>query len=62
MLGTEMAQLVQIIGVVVLFKFHIQQYVLLDFFLKKVMVYKWQSMILTLCLQKKFRQKRKVPR
>lgn len=51
MLGMEMAQLVQLIGVVVLFKIHIQQYVLLDFFLKKVMVYMWQGTILTLCLQ-----------
>lgn len=51
MLGMELAQLVQSIGVVVLFKIHIQQYVLLDFFLKKVMVYMWQGMFLILCVQ-----------
>lgn len=51
MLGMEMALLVQLIGVVVLSKIHIQQCVLLDFFPKKVMVYMWQGMILTLRLQ-----------
>lgn len=46
MLGMEMAQPGQLIGVVVLSKILIQQYVLLDFFQKKVMVCMWQGMIL----------------
>lgn len=51
MLGMEMALHVQLIGVAVLCKIHIQQFVHLDFFPKKVMVYMWQGMILTFWLQ-----------